>query len=377
MTDDTTTRGALVARLQRYLEADPDNWSLRADLFDAALAAGAFDVARDQVEQGVTRRPEDAGWRHRQALLLLAGKEYARAQAVLEALVASGCEEPAVCHNLAYALFAQGQHQAARDRLAPLLGRPEESAAVAWTLWLRVQHRLGALDDAFAAFRSRSAQIPLPAEAFGVASLIAVDAGRLDEARTWCERALEGRPDQLEALAARGTLALAAEDPQGALAWFERALGANARDGRTWSGVAMARMLAKDLAGADEAFGRAVTTMPDHIGTWLGWGWCRFLLDRSDAAREAFERALSLDRNFGESHGALAVALLRLGRSEEAKREMKIALRLEPNGISARFAQATLSGEAADPAQLVRLGQRLLLQQRAAISREPGPGPRG
>lgn len=367
MADDVRSVVSSVSRLQRYLAQDPGNERLRADLFDSALAAGERAVAEAQVVYALEREPASPSWRHRQAVLMLASKDYARAQLGLEALLAEGHDAPAIRHNLAYALFIQGQYEAARDCLASLLDRPEADAAVAWTLWLRIQHRLGRLDEALSRFRAKSAEVPLPPEAWGVASLVATDANRLDEARLWCERALRDRPDQLEALAARGTLALAAGDSAGALGCFGRGLESNPNDGRTWSGIAMAKMLAHDLPAADEAFGRALAGMPEHLGTWLGMGWCRFLLKRLDGAREAFEQALRIDRNFGESHGALAVVLLALGDEALGRREMEIALRLDRNGLAARYAQAMLSGEATDPAAMLELGRRLVTERRALL----------
>jgi tetratricopeptide (TPR) repeat protein len=360
MSRNDGTAAPRLADLQAYLQQDPDNWSLRAEVFDVALASGERDVARAQVEYALKARPGDAGWRHRQALLLLSGAHHAEAQAVLEALVAEGHDDPFILHNLAYALFAQRRYQAAVDILGPLLDGPDDSAATVWVLWLRCQHRLYRLDEALQAFVARASQRAVSPEGWGVASLMALDASRLDDARAWSERALKGRGDQLEALAARGSVALAEQDVKGALGLFERALRVNPSDGRSWSGLAFTRMLQMDLPSALEAFGKAVSTMPDHIGTWIGFGWCRFLSRQPEAARQAFEQALQLDRNFGESHGALAVALARLGQTERAKTEIEVALRLDPKSLSARYAQAMLSGEADDPAAFLRLSRRVL-----------------
>jgi tetratricopeptide (TPR) repeat protein len=362
---DGASGPAVLARLQGYLRQDPDNWSLRAEVFDAALAAGEVQVAGAEVEGALRARPNDAAWSHRRALLLLAGAHHAEAQALLESLIAQGHDDPAIRHNLGYALFAQGQVEACRDTVAPLLGPSEDDAAVAWVLWLRCQHRLCRLNEALEAFLRSSTRRAMSPDAWGVASLMALDAGRLEEARVWSERALQGRADQLEALASRGSVALAQQDAGGALDYFERALKVNGQDGRSWSGLALARMLQMDLAGALDAFGRAVRTMPEHIGTWIGMGWCLSLSHQPEAARDAFERALGLDRNFAESHGALAVALVRIGQAERAKLEIELALRLDPKSLSARYAQAMLRGETDDPAAFLRLSRRVLGQHTA------------
>jgi tetratricopeptide (TPR) repeat protein len=355
-----TNRPSMLDRLQEYLKADPDNWNLRAELFDAALAAGEPEIARAQVEHALKAQPDDAAWKHREATLLLATRQYAQAQRVLEDLIALGQDAPAIRYNLAYALFAQGRLEEASAVVAPLRSGDDDVGGVAWVLWLRCQHRLEQHDEALAAFGAAAAARPLPPDAWGAASLMAFDASHLADARTWADRALQGRPDQLEALATRGSLALGTQDVAGATAAFEAALRVHPTDGRSWSGVAFTRMLALDLPGAIAAFEKAVATMPDHIGTWIGYGWAQVLSNQPQAALASFEQALRLDRNVPESHGALAVALARLGQADRAQAEVEVALRLDPHNLSARFAQATLRGEASDPAAFLRIARGVL-----------------
>jgi hypothetical protein len=54
------------------------------------------------------------------------------------------------------------------------------------------------------------------------------------------------------------------------------------------------------------------------------------------------------------------------GRVQEAEEEAKIAMRLDPDGLSAKYARMVLSGDAADPEKFKRLAMRLL-------SNRPGP----
>ncbi|MGC3998545.1 MAG: tetratricopeptide repeat protein [Anaeromyxobacter sp.] len=358
------TGESVLERLLRYLELDPGNWNLRADVFDAALAAGRFELAEHHAEAALREKPTDGAWVNRRANLLLATSRFAEAQLALEALLSAGQDNPVVRYNLAYALFGQGKYAEAAALAAPL----RAALPIAWVLWLRCQHQLDQLDVLLPEFRAAIPGGALPAEAFGVASLAAADAGALSEAAAWADRGLAGRADLLEALAARGTVSLAATDAEGALGWFGRALDANPNDGRSWSGLAMGRMLKADLQGATEAFLKAIVTMPRHIGTWIGLGWCRFFLQDLPGAREAFESALRLDHNFGESHGALAVVLAKEGRMEEARREIELARRLDPNGASAQYAMAVVAGRAEDPDAVRRLAGQILRRQQAAIA---------
>lgn len=340
-------------RLREFLVRDPENWALRADVFEAALAAGQLELAAAEVARAVADRPEDPVWLHRRTSLLLAQRRYPEARAELEALRARGIDEPAVLHDLAFVHFREGRLEEAASLLTPLLPQGGDVAGAAWALWLRCQHHLMNLAPGLEALRARLSGGELTADAMGVASLMALDLGDERDADAWSRAALDRRGSQLEALVTRGTLALGARDPSAALAWLGRALEVSPADGRTWSAVAMAKMMAGEPQPADAAFARAVETMPDHIGTWIAWGWCKLVLDQVEGAREVFEAALRIDANFGESHGSLAVALARLGQREAALREIEIARRLDPNGMGAGYAEAALAGKIADP-QIVR-----------------------
>jgi tetratricopeptide (TPR) repeat protein len=347
--------------LLSYLRQDPNNDKLQAAVFDAALAAGEFPEANFQVAHARRLRPQDKAWRHREALLQLAQGKYAAAQETLTQLIDDGAEEPSTMFNLAYATFGLGDIEEALEMVEELRSQPGELGDLAWALWLRCEHRLGHLEEGLAAF-IQAARAASP-EASGVASLMALDANRSAEADRWSGEALARSPNQMEALVTRGTLALGRQDAAEATSLFERALERNRADGRSWSGLAFTRMLRGDFAAARTAFETSVQHMPDHIGTWLGLGWCEFFAGRIEAAKVVIEKALSLDRNFGESHGSLAVVLARQNAVDAAKREIDLALRLDRRNLSARYAEAILSGEADDPEAFRRLARRVLEQR--------------
>ncbi len=59
-------------------------------------------------------------------------------------------------------------------------------------------------------------------------------------------------------------------------------------------------------------------------------------------AELAFDRVLALDRNFGETHGGLAVIAALQGREVDARASIKRALRLDPQSMSTQYAQMLL-----------------------------------
>lgn len=60
------------------------------------------------------------------------------------------------------------------------------------------------------------------------------------------------------------------------------------------------------------------------------------------AAHAAFEKALAIDRNFGETHGGLAIVAALQGREADAHLGIKRALRLDPQALSPRYADMVL-----------------------------------
>jgi tetratricopeptide (TPR) repeat protein len=359
------------SRLQRllgFLEEDPANLALRTDIFETALHEAAFDIAEQQVEHVLSEMPGDPAWEHRLALLRIAQRRYAEAEAIIANLLDRNQGNAAVRYNLAYVAFCEARYQRACEILSPMVDEPETPGDTL-PLLLRCLHRLGSLTDALTLFKQRAAQGKAPEAAYGIASLMAVDAGQMAEAAAWSERALRSEPSQLEALTARGTVALAARDADAAMRYLERALAVNPKDGRTWSAYGLASMLRMQLDQALQHFRNAVAYMPNHIGTWHGMGWCQLMLKNAPAAQISFERALELDRNFGESHGGLAVTLALQGRTADAQAHIERALRLDPQNLSARYAQAILSGEVNDTERFRKLAERVLGARTAADGR--------
>ena len=131
-------------------------------------------------------------------------------------------------------------------------------------------------------------------------------------------------------------------------------------EGRSWSGLGMASLLQRDLAGAAVQLEQAVKFMPKHIGTWHALGWCRLFAGDQNGAAQAFETALGLDRNFGESHGGMAVVAAIRGERAAAEGSIDRAMRLDPQGLSARYAQMVLSGQTSDPERFRAIAHRLM-----------------
>jgi tetratricopeptide (TPR) repeat protein len=351
-------------RLDGYVAQDPTNEQLLADAFDAAVAAHRLDSAARHVESGMAVCGSDA-WLFRQATLQIAQGHLEEAHAVLADLAARS-NHPAARFNLGYVKFRRGEYEASAGILEPLL---EEIPAAA-ALWLRSLHQLGEVDRAWDwVDGAMSAGKPLDADGCGVASLLALDADHITRVEALADRALELLPNQAEALVAKGSVALGRDDALTAERLARRVI-AQREDGRAVSLLAFARLSQQDLEGAQKHFERAVVLTPGHIGTWQGLGWTRLLQNDAAGAEAAFAQALALDRNFAESHGAYAVALTLLGRTEEARAHIELATRLDRNAAAAKYAALLLEGKGSDPAAIQQLARRLLAGRQANATRQ-------
>jgi Flp pilus assembly protein TadD len=364
-----STNAERLERLENYLREDPENPALLADVCEAAIAAARHDRALTILDLAQRLGLDPGEWTFRRARLSIARRDLQQAASLLEGLLETAGDHPAVTHDLAYVRFLQGDLTGCRALLQPWLERMSGGAPAAMdaghlqplqALWLRTMHRADSLDEGWAWAEAARAAGTLQPAAQGVASLMAIDLDRFEAARDLSDAALAVLPVQLEALVARATVAMAEGDNGGARVLLQRALQINPEDGRTGSALGFASLQARDIPLAQAQLERAVITMPSHIGTWHALGWARLLQENRAGALEAFRRALELDRNFAESHGALGLVLAFSGEVDQARHHIDVAGRLDPNNVTGRYARAVLQGEAGDAERLAALAGRLL-----------------
>ncbi|MDN8618025.1 hypothetical protein [Variovorax ginsengisoli] len=393
MTELNAPNSAVVQRLERldgYLRADPGNNALLIDAFETALACGDWGRAGIYLAQGQALEAERLAWNLREADLWLAQQRYDEAVAVLEALgqtphPPAGLRE-VLLHNLAFVDLRRGRF---RECIARLAGSMELSSPPApggdeppltttgalQQLWLRALHQEGELTRAIRWAQGAEREGRLDWRAAGVASLIAIDASEFGAAQRWCAVSLEGRAPReipVESFVTQASLALAGQDAARATQFTEAALALSPGDGRAWSTRGFAALLAGELGPARAAFLRAVSAMPKHIGTWHGLGWAQILGGELPGARQSFETALALDRNFAESHGGLAVVLAMQEQRTDAEAHIALALKLDPQNVSGRYASALLEGGARSADDLQRLARRLLRGRAAPLGGDMG-----
>jgi Flp pilus assembly protein TadD len=333
-------------RLEHYLAQDPANPYLLADTCDAALAAGEQDAALRCIAEAQRLQLDPVPWTYRRGLA---------------------------------ALFA-GEAERCRQLVEPLLDTTSdlETLGHLQALWLRASHHHGALAVAWEWAQQQRQQGRLQPVAAGVASLVAIDLERLEDARTLSDIALRSPHPPPEAQVARAYVALADDDAARAGQLLESAIARHPGDGRTWSALGMVSLRATDLPQARQRLERATALIPAHIGTWHALGWTCLLQQDRPGAHAAFAQALQLDRNFGENHAAMALVFTLEGRDAEAEHHLERAERLDRAAPTARYVRALRSGELRD-ADAVRAFAAGLLQGVGSRPKRasPGSGPVG
>lgn len=357
-------------RLERYrgfLAQDPENAGLAGEVADLHLHLGEFAEARQVLEKALASHPGHPQLLNTLASVAIASNQPVEAAKILQDLLQGGHDNPIIRYNLAYALVLGRHYTEARDILLPVVDDPR--APEAPVLLARCLHYLGDLDEAIERLTAFAARHPNHGEALGILSLLHLDAMHADAARTAAEQALRANADDLGALVTLGSLSLETQDDATATGYFEHALRRHPRSGRAWSGLGLAAMLRLDLDKAIEQLRHAVEHMPDHIGTWHALAWCQLMKNDIDGAKTSFERSMEIDRNFGETHGGLAVIAVLQNRPQDAEGHLKRALRLNPVSFAARFAQSLMAARN-DPAKAREIMDGIL-----ASSLAPGMEP--
>jgi len=351
-----------LTQLEAFLQQDPTNNGLRAEAYEVALRSGQHSRAWAHVQAGMSSGAQRQDWQLKAAHLHIAEHQWRESHELLSLLLAETATPAlvaAIQHDLAYVALRTGELEKGVQGILPLL-RASQVASETQALGLRLLHHTDRLDEALAFARRWDQSQSLSADAAGVASLAALDAGATTESRLWSEAALRQMPRHLEALVCRASLMLLDRDADRAIALATSALEVSPEDGRAWSAVGFAQMLAGDLGTARASLEKATRFMPAHIGTWHGLGWVLLLSGDPTSALAVFQHALSLDRNFAESHGGLAVVQARMGDRASAEENVAIALRLDRQSMSAQYARALLDGQGSDADHIRRLAQRLL-----------------
>ncbi len=325
-------------RLLGYLQQDPNNLGLLADVVDAAIAVSEVTTARSALSRALLLQPDDAYLLLRLSSLELSCRNFEESLQITQTMLDNGAGPVPVLYNHAYALFGLRQFVDARDIFRAILEVEPQNHLSALML-MRACHYLAEIDEAIAVGLTYTQRFPENADLVGQLALLFVDADQLQQADVWAQKALSLSPLNLEGLLAASTTALGRELTSEAVEYARRAITIQPRNGRAWANIGLAQFLSLDLPAAQTSLSTATECMPEHIGTWHLLGWARLLVGDIAGAEDCFQRALAIDDAFGETYGGLAAIAASKGDWAKSDEYAKVARRLDPDSMSAYYSQ--------------------------------------
>ncbi len=322
---------------RKALKLDPDHVAALVWLGRVLLEAGKPAEARPPLERALELHPESASAHYVLGRVKLALGEPQAAVEHLERALELHPEATVVHYPLAMAYRALGELGRAQEHLArrgevdifpydPLMESLRgllQTPFAHMDLGSQAFHKED-FEEAERHFRRAVAAAPEEAGThFGLGAVLQAQ-GRLAEAEAAYEQALRLKPDYARALYNLGTVA--------------------ERKG--------------DDARASELYRRAAAADPALALPWLRAG--EILRRQGDdaASLQAYVRALGLEPRNARAHFGRAMALVRLGRWQEARRALEEAARALPEQTALAHALARLLAASPDPA--ARDGARAL-----------------
>ncbi|NWB46391.1 tetratricopeptide repeat protein [Pseudomonas gingeri] len=293
------------------------------------------------------------------AHLSLQAADYAAAGAFGDKAIEGGIEHSAVIFNAALGHFHSGDFAATHALLSRLSIDPQCPHAIL-TMQARALHQLEETEEAEALVIRAQRQEPSDTEIRGLLALLQYENDKNSLALTTAHETLVDDPKQLEALLACASTHFELNNITASRKAWRHTVEAHPECGRAWSGLAQLEFNELEFEPAEEHLKSAVRFMPDHIGTWHLLAWIYILRKDSVSARQALDSSYALDRNFGETHGGLAIVDVMDGMKDRAQQGIRRALKLNPDSLSAQYAKVLLLQEAGQPEKATQLINQVL-----------------
>lgn len=329
---DQNIKGKL-ERYLSYVRIDPKNDGLLRDAINLAMTCEDWECAGRLIEQGRIAWPDDPIFE------IFADARAWKIQDLVELERSATClcelcaDEPEHHYHLAWCAMHKRDFERAVLQLTNHFAVHAEYCLLA----MHCLHLAGKIDEAIT-LGERAIEMHGDApKVAGQLAMLYLDAFDEIKARAYAQQCLDRLPDYPAAATTMATLAVSDGDFVGGLERFSKLATAHQKDGRIWSGYAAALLANGKLAEAETAFAHSVMYMPEHIGTWLTYGWTFLLQSNLDVAEQHFVRAMKIDDRFAETWASLAVVHAMRGDDRQAKHCREIAHRLNPDVNADRF----------------------------------------
>lgn len=190
-------------------------------------------------------------------------------------------------------------------------------------------------------------------------------AGRVDEARTLCQQALELRPRQPQALILLGIICAQTGDFARALALFGEALVLDPRNPAAHNNQGHALRALRRPADALASYDKAIALQPQQARTHDSRGNALFDLHRYEDALASYDRAIALNPDYAQAYFDRGRALAGLARYEAAIASLDRAIALGLGGGGAWYVRG-------NALYALERFEAALESYVTAIAREPG-----
>jgi tetratricopeptide (TPR) repeat protein len=352
----TTISPESTSQLQRwlsFLEQDPKNTHLISSILELALEISQVDVLNRMITHLQIQDIDEPQLNRLASLVCLQLGKLQETIIFGENVLGTEFENATVLHNLAYAQLYLGNYQKAQSLLQPLIEFSSALDANTYVLYARIMHHLECPEDAIHALEKAIALNPSHAEALGNLALLQYETDHnlsdYANAKATALKAINIQPYQLEALLALAEIQLNERSISQARSSFNLILEHHPQSGRAWSGLGQLEFYETHIDQAEKYLLTAVEYMKDHVGTWQVLGWCYVLKNDIEKAAWAFDIALSLNTEFADSYGGLAVVAAMRQDTDTAKQRIQQAFALDEHSMAATFAEYILLNNAGSP----------------------------
>lgn len=250
--------------------------------------------------------------------------------------------------TLAFKLFQEGQWEEA-EALGLEITRMDDKSSNGFILLGRIEEARGNDRKALEYFEKALEVEPNNVQLKLSLAKSLIKNGRQDRALTLCQkilddRAVRGEPGYAGILARIGIIYLEANRIDQARKVLLEAVAKDDSDAEAWNNLGIIYYREKDYAKAVEAYERAVKLNPEFASAFnnLGTLYLRFYLERKDPelvpkAIAAFDRAIQNDPRLASAHNGRASAFKFTNRPDEAIRDWKKAMELQPDFVDVYF----------------------------------------
>lgn len=358
-------------RLLKYLEFTPHNLNLLVDTITTAFDAQDLETAQQVIDTALTHYPDVSEIHAHAGLLNLQLHNFVTAREHLAKATAAGLTDSSVVYNLAYSQYQLHEFEAALATLDDLKGAERHKKNVT-LLSARCKHNSNKLTSGITELQKLLTQQAEDTDAQALLALMLCDHEEPEKALVHANKALDVDPENFDALLARASALTLLSQFNSAYDDFAKATSVNPHSGRALSGMAQINFYNFEFDSALENLQHAVQNMPNHIGTWhlLGWSW--LMKENYNKAREAFEISYELDRNFGETHGALASVYALTDDLTKAERHIKLAKRLAPNGFGYIYANMVMLNRTQKQSDALSLFEQVKRTHHPTLGTTPG-----